>query len=95
MRVTGRPAYGRVEAQTLDQEAIPMHKLISLAFVLVAAGALAAWANAGTGRHHPGHTSGSSIASIASIAAIADSSTSWAEFSSKVPNLQDLTRASR
>ena len=67
-----------------------MRKLISLALVLVAAGVLAAWASGGTGRHHARHTSGSSIASIA------DASTSWAEFSAKVPNLQDaLTRESQ
>jgi hypothetical protein len=66
-----------------------MHKLISLTLVLLAAGVLAAWASGGTGRRHAEHTSGSSIAEIA------DASTSWAEFSSKLPNLQDaLTRES-
>jgi hypothetical protein len=89
MRAPRCPAYGRVEEKTLDQEAIHMHKLIVLALVLLAAGALAAWASGGTDRR-AGHTSGSSIA------AIADASASWAELSSKVPNLQDaLTRESR
>ena len=63
-----------------------MRKLILLAVVLLTAGALAAWASGGTGRHGAGRTSGSSIASIA------DGSTSWAEFSSKVPNLQDALK---
>jgi hypothetical protein len=63
-----------------------MRKLIALTTVLMAAGALVAWAGGGTGRHRAGHTSGSSIA------AIADGSTSWAEFTSKVPNLRDAAR---
>ncbi|MGZ4463287.1 MAG: hypothetical protein ACXVZP_10640 [Gaiellaceae bacterium] len=67
-----------------------MRKLISLVLVLLVAGALAAWASGGIGRHHAGHTSGPSVA------AIADTSTSWAEFSAKVPNLQDaLTQETR
>ena len=57
-----------------------MRKFIALTLVLLAAGALAAWASGGTVRHHAGHPSGSSVG------AIADSSTSWAEFSAKVPN---------
>jgi hypothetical protein len=60
-----------------------MRKVISLALVLLAAGAVAAWASAGTVRHYAVHTSGSSIAEIA------DASSTWAEFSSKVPNLAD------
>jgi hypothetical protein len=79
-----------VEGKTLDQEAIPMRKLSSLALVLLAAGVLAAGASGGTGRHRAGYTSGSSIASIA------DASTSWAEFSAKVPDLPEaLTRESQ
>jgi hypothetical protein len=78
-----------VEGKHSIQEAIHMRKLIVLVLVLLAAGVLAAWASGGTGRR-AGHTSGGSIA------AIADASTSWAEFSSKVPNLQDaLTRESQ
>jgi hypothetical protein len=60
-----------------------MRMLISLALVLLAVGALAAWASAGTGRQHAKHRSD------AAVAAIADASTSWAEFSAKVPNLRD------
>ena len=60
-----------------------MRKLSSLTLVLLAAGALAAVASGGTGRHRAEHSS------ALSVAAIADTSTSWAEFSSKVPNLQD------
>jgi hypothetical protein len=67
-----------------------MRKFITLALVVLAAGALAAWASGSIGRHHSGSASGPSIA------AIADSSTSWAEFSSKVPNLRDaLQREAR
>jgi len=50
-----------------------MRTLSSFALVLAAAGLLAAWGSAGTNR----------------VAAIADSSTSWAEFSSRVPDLRD------
>jgi len=67
-----------------------MQKLISLALVLFAAGALAAWASAGTVKHRGGPKPGSGVA------ATADASSSWAEFSSKVPNVQDaLTQESR
>ena len=67
-----------------------MHKLVFLALVLLAAGVLAAWASGGTAQHRAGPTSGSSIAEVA------DASTSWAEFSSKVPNLQEtLARESQ
>jgi hypothetical protein len=59
-----------------------MRMFISLALALLVAGALAAWASAGTGRHRAARTA------PASIAAIADASTSWAEFSSKVPDLR-------
>ena len=58
-----------------------MRMFISLALVVVAAAALAAWVSAGTGRHRAAHAPSSSIA------AIADSSTSWAEFSARVPDL--------
>jgi ABC-type phosphate transport system substrate-binding protein len=66
-----------------------MHKLVFLALVLLAAAVLAAWASGGTA-HRGGPTSGSSIAEVA------DASTSWADFSSKVPNLQEaLARESQ
>jgi hypothetical protein len=66
-----------------------MHKLVFLALVLLAAGVLAAWASGGTGQHRAQPTPGS-------IAEVADASTSWAEFSSKVPNLREsLARESQ
>ena len=55
-----------------------MRMLISFVLVVLVAGVLSAWANAGY-RAEP---------TSASIAAIADRSTSWAEFSSKVPDLR-------
>lgn len=61
-----------------------MRMLISLVLVLLAAAMVTAWASASTSRKHAKHTSQSS-----SIAAIADASTSWAEFSARVPNLQE------
>ena len=61
-----------------------MRMFLSLALVLAAAAALASWASAGTGRHRAAHGPSSSIA------AIADSSTSWAEFSARVPDLPDV-----
>jgi hypothetical protein len=65
-----------------------MQKLISLVLVLFAAGALAAWASGSPVKHRG--------APAAGVAAVADASSSWAEFSSKVPNVQDaLTRESR
>jgi hypothetical protein len=85
-----------VTGKTLDLEALHMRKLISLALVLLAAGALAAWASAGN-RHRAEPASGSSIA------AIANASHSWAEFSARIPDLpaalaresQDATLAGR
>jgi len=64
-----------------------MRTLISLALVLLAAGALAAWAAGDTARKGAAPTS---------VAVIADASTSWLEFSSRVPNLDDaLAREAR
>ena len=64
-----------------------MRTLISLALVLLAAGAVAAWAAGNTG---------GKAAAPTSVAAIADDSTTWLEFSSKVPNLDDaLAREAR
>jgi hypothetical protein len=60
-----------------------MRKLACLAVVMLAAGALADVAGANNGRHHSRRTTGPSVT------AIADASTSWAEFSSKVPDVCD------
>ena len=57
-----------------------MRKLTVLALVACAAAALAAYGSAGTNRHSSGP----------SIATIADASTSFAEFSARVPNLRDV-----
>jgi hypothetical protein len=64
-----------------------MRTLIFLALAVLAAGVLAS-SSAG----NAGHTT----AAASSVAAIADTCTSWAEFSSKLPDLQGaLTREAR
>ena len=60
-----------------------MRLFISLALATVTTGALTALAAGGTGE-------GTQPAARSSVAAIADASSSWAEFSSKVPNLANL-----